>query len=102
MSVRVNRNPAYWSIRTTVPAGSSTGSASEITRTRRSADPRGPIGPVPDWMRNCNKTFLFVSCLAAGTWAARPGRRRADSRDVTETSPGRESEVPGLVSPVAA
>jgi hypothetical protein len=39
MSVRVNRNPAYWSIRTTVPAGSSTGSSSEITRTLRSADP---------------------------------------------------------------
>ena len=31
MSVRVNRNPAYSSIRTTVPAGSSTGSASDIT-----------------------------------------------------------------------
>lgn len=27
MSARVNRNPAYWSIRTTVSAGSSTGSA---------------------------------------------------------------------------
>jgi hypothetical protein len=39
VSARVNHNPAYWSIRTTVAAGSSTGSASEITRTLRSADP---------------------------------------------------------------
>lgn len=79
MSVRVNRNPAYWSIRTTVPAGSSTGSASEITRTLRSAVPL----PVDAWTPINRRSARFqtgceivmkVSYLFRA-WPPGPGRR---------------------------